>query len=82
MLAPLTALAAMVQAIALAAPSTTTLSLSTSQSAYGQSVTATAAVPVAPRFALKASPSTEKTTSPWAGPGTVATAAVAVTDWP
>jgi len=48
MLAPLTALAAMVQAIALAAPSTTTLSLSTSQSAYGQSVTATAAVATVP----------------------------------
>ena len=49
MLAPLTALAAaMVQAIALAAPSTTTLSLSTAQSAYGQSVTATAAVATVP----------------------------------
>ncbi len=48
MIAPLTALAAMAQAVALATPSTTALALSTGQSAYGQSVTATAAVSTVP----------------------------------
>ena len=44
MIAPLTAFAAMAQAVALAVPSTTSVALSTSQSAYGRTVTATATV--------------------------------------
>ena len=40
------------------------------------------AVPLAPRLALKATPSTENTTSPAPGPAGVVTAADAVTGWP
>ncbi len=48
MLAPLTLLAVTAQAVALATPSSTAVALSAGQSAYGQTVTATAAVSTVP----------------------------------